>query len=230
MKAFLLIAGRGTRLRPLTDQVPKCLVPIKGEPLLGIWLRLCRKHGVTEVLVNLHHLADEVEAYLDANDFGVKVERFYEPMLLGSAGTVLANREFVRGEDCFLIIYGDNLTNADLTEMCRFHRGHGGLFTVGLFRTSRPRECGIVELGADGLVESFEEKPAEPRSNLANGGIYVADERLFEYIPAKESVDFGFDVLPRIVRKMYGYVIEEYLVDIGSPENYELANRQWDGL
>jgi mannose-1-phosphate guanylyltransferase len=230
MKAFLLIAGRGTRLRPLTDQVPKCLVPIKGEPLLGIWLRLCRKHGVADVLVNLHHLADEVEAYLDANDFGVKVKRFYEPRLLGSAGTVLANREFVRGGDCFFIIYGDNLTNVDLTEMCRFHRRHGGLFTMGLFRTSRPTECGIVELGADGLVESFEEKPAEPRSTLANGGIYVADERLFEYIPGKEFVDFGFDVLPRIVRKMYGYVIEEYLVDIGSPENHELANRQWDGL
>lgn len=230
MKAFLLVAGKGTRLRPLTDTIPKCLVPVKRTPLLGIWLNLCRIYGITDVLINLHHLPDEVENYINSNSFGINITTFYEENLLGSAGTVLANKGFVKDERYFFIIYGDNLTNINLRKMLEFHVKHGGIFTMGLFKTELPQVCGIAEINEGNIITSFVEKPANPSSNLANSGIYVATEELFEYIPKKEYADFGLDVLPRLTGKMYGYIINEYLLDIGIPENYKWANEEWEGL
>lgn len=230
MKAFLLIAGKGTRLKPLTDHMPKCLLSINGMPLLGIWLTLFKKYGVTEILVNLHHLSRMVEDYLKNNNFGVRVTTFYEPSLLGSAGTVLANKDFVKKEEAFFIIYGDNLTNIDLVEMAKFHKDQNTMFTMGLFRTQRPEQAGIAEIDDDNSITSFVEKPSNPISNLANAGIYIANKELFNYIPRKEFVDFGFDVLPGLVGKMSGYIIEEYLTDIGNHDSYCLANQVWKGI
>ncbi len=230
MKAFLLAAGRGTRLRPFTDAVPKCLVPIKGVPMLGIWLDLCRNYGITDVLVNLHHLPDMVEDYIEGNSSGLNITIFHEEKLLGNAGTVSANRGFVRGERSFFILYADNLTNINLGKMMEFHLRHEGIFTMGLFETQWPEACGIAGINGDNVVTSFVEKPVAPVSNLANAGIYVANEELFDYIPQKESIDFGFDVLPGLVGKMHGYVIKEYLLDIGKPEDYKRANEEWSGL
>ena len=230
MKAFLLAAGRGTRLKPFTDTVPKCLVPIKGTPILGIWLDLCRNYGITEILVNLHHLADMVEDYIETNSCGLDITVFREETLLGSAGTVTANRDFVREEKAFFILYADNLTNVNLERMMEFHLKNDSIFTMGLFETARPEACGIAKINGDKLITSFVEKPAEPVSNLANAGIYVAGQKLFDYIPQKEPVDFGFDVLPGLVGRMHGYVIEEYLLDIGKPDDYKRANKEWGGL
>jgi mannose-1-phosphate guanylyltransferase len=114
--------------------------------------------------------------------------------------------------------------------MVDYHMERGGILTVGLFRTEAPQECGIAEIDRDSVITSFTEKPSDPVSNLANAGIYVAGEELFDHIPKKKFVDFGFDVLPGLIGKMYGYPIEEYLVDIGDPDNYKLANKQWEGL
>lgn len=230
MKAFLLAAGKGTRLQPLTNRIPKCLLPIKGTPLLGIWFALCRMYGITEILINLHHLSRVVENYLEGNDFGINITTSYEPNLLGSAGTILANKDFVEKEKHFFIIYGDNLTNMDLSKMTRFHEDSRGFFTLGLFPTGRPHECGIVTMDRNNIVTAFEEKPSCPASNLANAGIYVASRDIFNYIPHKDFIDFGFDVLPRIVGKMHGYKIEEYLIDIGNLDNYRRANREWNWL
>jgi mannose-1-phosphate guanylyltransferase len=230
MRAFLLAAGDGTRLRPLTETVPKCLVPIKGVPLLNIWFDLLKLHGVTVVLVNLHYLPHLVQHYINSNVSEINVRTFYEETLLGTAGTVLANRDFVRDERCFVIAYADNLTNVNLKRMVDFHVERGGVLTVGLFRAEAPEECGIAEIDGENVITSFTEKPTHPVSNLANAGIYIAGQELFDYIPMKKFVDFGFDVLPHLVGKMYGYVIEEYLIDIGDPANYKRANEQWEGL
>lgn len=230
MKAFLLAAGKGARLRPLTYKVPKCLLPIKGVPLLSIWFDLCRAHGISEALVNLHYLHHQVGEFIEHNTSGLKIATFYEKRLLGSAGTVLANRNFVRDEKAFFIIYADNLTNMSLSNMLKFHSHHKGVLTMGLFRTSLPEECGIAEMGANNIIRSFVEKPINPTSNLANAGIYLADEKFFDYIPEKEVVDLGRDVLPGLAGKMYGYVINEYFTDIGTPHNYKSANKEWKGL
>lgn len=256
MKAFLLAAGLGTRLRPLTERIPKCLVPINGKPLLQIWLELCQNHGITEILINTHHLPNKVEEYFKVNGYslsvnkdvkpgdgqltknlltngrkGLKVILSYESILLGSAGTLLSNRDFVENEDEFFILYGDNLTDADLTNLLMFHRGHGELFSMGLFKTDRPTTCGIAELDGKGKIISIEEKPKNPKTNLAAAGIYVASPEIFKCFPKfgeemNGPLDIGFHVLPKLIGHMYGYLINEYLLDIGDMESYQKAQRE----
>ena len=227
MKAFLLAAGKGTRLKGIAEGTPKCLVPIQGKPLLHYWLTLCKAYGITEVLINVHHLADRVLGYLAASDSGIRVIPVYEKSLMGTAGTVAANRGFVQGEDHFFIFYADNLTNMNLQRFLDFHRRNDAVFTMGLFRTQSPRECGIATLDKDNRVIKFREKPPVPETNLANAGIYLAGQDLFDHIPDKETIDFGYDVLPGLVNRMHGYIIDEYLVDIGTPESYQRAQREW---
>jgi mannose-1-phosphate guanylyltransferase len=227
MKAFLLAAGKGSRLWPITEHMPKCLVPIKGKPILQIWLQLCSRYGIEEVLINLHHFPDRVRDFINHLTWDLKITLFYEERLLGSGGTVLANHEFVKNEERFFVFYADNLTNVDLNQMINFDDVHPGHLTMGLFRTDSPEKCGIAEINQDSLVVGFEEKPKNPKSNLANAGIYLAKREIWEYIPHKEFIDFGFDIFPRLVGKMYGYEIREYLLDIGTLEDYKKAQETW---
>lgn len=235
MKAFLLAAGEGRRLRPLTERLPKCLVPIRGTPLLAIWLHLLEQHAITEVLINLHHAFEHVLDFLRLHRTALRIEPVHEPRLLGSAGTVLANRHFVEGESDFLIIYADNLTTVDLGRMVRFHRERRLPATIGVSVTDRPWEKGTVLVDDDGRVTEFVEKAPQPRSNLANAGIYVATPPMLDRLAAwrpggGEAFDFGLHVLPRLVPDLCAYRIEEYLVDIGTPEAYEAVQASWPGL
>ncbi len=237
MKAYLLAAGPGTRLRPLTDRVPKCLVPVGGEPLLGRWLRACRLGGVDEVLVNTHHIPEAVQAFVEGpgRAHGVRVRLHHEESLLGSAGTVRATRDFVDSEESFFIIYADNVSDVDLARMHQWHTRHDGLVTVGLFRTPFPERCGVAVLDEQGGLVGFEEKPLRPASPWASAGIFVArppllerlDEIAGEHCAAAGALDFGYHVLPRLVARgeAKGYRIEEYLMDVGTPEGYVEACR-----
>lgn len=230
MKAFLLAAGEGRRLRPLTDRLPKCLVPIAGMPLLGIWLRLLEAHGVSGVLVNTHYLADQVSAFLETWPTSMEVVTAYEPRLLGSAGTVRANRGFVAGEDRFFVIYADNLSNVDLSAMARFDAERPEPVTIGVVPTDRPREKGTVVIDPEGRIVAFDEKVERPRSNIMNAGIYVVDRQLFDELPEPGPsglLDFGYDVLPRLVPRLAAYRIPEFLMDIGTPEAYAEAQITW---
>jgi len=232
MKEFLLAGGLGERLRPLTLQIPKCLVPIHGVPLLEIWLRLCERHGIDEVLLNVVQHPERVQGFLDSRPRGrTRVHFVREERPIGTAGTVLANRAFVAGEESFWVIYSDNLTSMILDRMLVFHRGHDGPLTMGLFRAADPRAAGIVELDKSGRVVSFEEKPHQPWSYLANAGIYVVRQAVLDLIPSGwPLVDFGHDVLPRLVGKMYGYRIPEYYLDVGTPAALAQAEADWGSL
>ena len=224
MKAFLLTAGLGTRLHPITLTLPKCLVPIAGKPLINWWFESVQKAGVTEVLINLHHLPDRVIEHVNALDTNIKVTYAYEPELLGSAGTLRANKSFVQDQKAFFIIYADNLTNTSLSNLYDFHITQPHAFTMALFETNNPRGGGIVLLNQSFTITSFEEKPANPISNLANAGLYVASPEIISLIdPAKTPADIGFDVLPLLVHKMSGYKINDYLIDIGTHKNLEKA-------
>jgi mannose-1-phosphate guanylyltransferase len=228
MKAYLLTAGLGTRLYPITQTLPKCLVPIGGKPLIDWWFESMQKAGVTEVLINLHHLPDLVMAHVNALDTNIKVEFSYEPVLLGSAGTLFANKAFVANENSFFIFYGDNLTNTSLSNLYDFHVAQPQDFTMALFETNNPSGCGIVSLNEHFTVTHFEEKPANPVSNLANAGLYVASPKIISLIdPAKTPADIGFDLLPLLVGKMSGYKINDYLIDIGTHNNLEKARQDW---
>ncbi|HEX8816585.1 MAG TPA: nucleotidyltransferase family protein [Terriglobales bacterium] len=230
MKAFVLAAGHGTRLRPITDSIPKCLVPIQGVPLLEIWLEVCRRAAVDEVLVNLHAHADAVRSRLHQHANGMKVRLVEESVLLGSAGTLLANRDWVAGEDCFWILYADVLTNIDLNAMLAFHRSRSSLATIGVYRVEDPSRCGVVTFDDDFVVREFEEKPAHPKSSWAFTGVMVASPQLLNLIPDRSPVDLGFDILPRLTGRTTAYPVREYLLDIGTLENYHLAQRTWQGF
>ena len=226
MLAFLLAAGSGSRLRPITDSVPKCLVPIGGRPLIAYNLDLLSRHGITKVVVNGHHLHQKIADYLAATQFPFEVILTYEPTLLGSAGTLHANRKLADGAEDFFVLYADNLTNANLSQLGAQHRRTRSLATIGLFEAPVPSACGIVTLNADRLVAHFEEKPHRPRSNLAFAGLLIASRALLDQIPDTIPCDLARDVLPNLVGQIHGWRVEGYLRDIGTLASYQQAERE----
>ena len=225
VRALLAAAGLGTRLRPLTDRVPKCLAPIAGRPLIDYWFDRFEEAGIREVLINTHHLPEQVRAYIEGINRrgGFRVREAYEPVLLGSAGTVAANPDLADGAETVLIVYGDNLSGVDLRALLEFHRSHGDAVTMMLFRTPHPERCGIAELDGDGRVVSFEEKPKNPKGNLANAGIYAMTPEAYREAAEMKAFDLGFDVLPRFVGRMRGWEWGGYHRDIGTPESLRQA-------
>jgi len=227
-KAVLLAAGLGTRLHPLTQHTPKCLLEIGGKPLIDYWFDALRAAGVERVLLNTHHLPEPVRAHIA--EIHARCDRFrivesYEPKLLGSAGTLAANPDWADDASDVLIIYADNLSEIDLSALLAVHRSHTDPFTMALFRAAKPEACGIAELGADMRIIGFEEKPREPASDLANAGVYALTSAAYREIAEMRAFDLGFDVLPRFVGRMRGFPIEGYHLDIGTLENLETARR-----
>jgi mannose-1-phosphate guanylyltransferase len=230
LKALILAAGHGARLRPLTEKVPKCLLPVRGVPMLQLWLDLCAKHGITDVVVNAHANASQVRSFVQRYRGPVSVSVFEESELLGSAGTLRANRHKFENEPLFWVMYADVLTSANLDEMLACHLRTKTLATLGLYEVANPRACGIVTLDEVGIVREFAEKPLQPKGNLAFSGLMIGTPDVLNDIPAKPVCDIGFDLLPKLVGRMAGHRIREYLVDIGTLTVYEAAQRCWPGI
>jgi mannose-1-phosphate guanylyltransferase len=227
VKAFLLAAGIGSRLRPITDSVPKCMVLIDDRPMLDIWLDALDRAGVDEVLVNLHHLPDVVRHHLAMRTGSPAVRTFFEPELLGSAGTLTANRQWVAGEEFFLACYADNLTDFDLRTLIDAHLTHGAIATLAVFHSERPSAGGVVELDEAGRVIGFTEKPSEPVSDLTNAGIYAFHPSVLDEVDDVPPKDIGYDLLPRLVGRARAVPVEGYFRDIGTIEAYRLAREEW---
>jgi mannose-1-phosphate guanylyltransferase len=227
VKAFLLAAGVGSRLRPITDTTPKCMLAIADRPLLDIWLDAFDRAGVDEVLVNLHHLPDMVQRHVATRSGPPSVRTFFEPELLGSAGTLLANREWVEDEELFLACYADNLTDFDLRSLIDAHREHRTLATLTVFRSENPSAGGVVELDAVGRVTSFVEKPSEPVSDLTNAGMYAFHPSVLDDFDGMRPRDIGYDLLPRLVGRARAVLVEGYFRDIGTPDAYRRAREEW---
>lgn len=227
MKAFLLAAGLGSRLAPVTNYIPKCMVPICGQPLVDIWLDAFERAGVDEVLVNLHYLPEIVRDHLAARTSGPTIHTFWEPQLLGSAGTLAANRPWVEDEERFLVCYADNLTDFDLRSLLDFHERRVAMATLAVFRSERPSDCGIVELDERGQVVGFTEKPPRPVSDLANAGMYVFHPSVLDEIEGSPPQDIGYDLIPKLVGRAYAMLVDGYLRDIGHPGAYHRAQEEW---
>jgi mannose-1-phosphate guanylyltransferase len=227
MKAFLLAAGVGSRLRPITDTIPKCMVPIGGQPMLDIWLDAFDRARVDEVLVNLHHLPDVVRDHLRERAGTPGVRTFFEPELLGSAGTLVANRDWVDGDELFLACYADNLTDFDLSALVQTHREHGAIATLTAFHSDRPSAGGVMELDATGTVVGFQEKPADPVSDLVNAGMYAFHPSVLDELTGPPPCDIGYDLLPRLVGRAKAMPVAGYFRDIGTAGAYERAQREW---
>lgn len=227
MKAFLLAAGVGSRLRPITDTIPKCMVEIDGRPLLDIWLDAFDRAGVTEVLVNLHHRPDVVRQHIASRTGPPAVRLVFEPDLLGSAGTLLANRDWVAGEESFLVCNADNLTDFDLRSLAEAHQHQGAIATLTVFRSDQPWAGGVVETDAVGRVIGFTEKPAKPVSDLTNAGMYAFRPRVLDEIEGGPPRDIGFDLLPRLVGRARAVLVDGYFRDIGTVDAYRRAREEW---
>jgi len=206
------------------------MVPIRGVPLLEIWLQTCKRFGINEVLVNLHAHAESVRQYLRRSANGIRVSVVEESELLGSAGTLRANRDWIASEECFWIFYADVLNRADLENMMKAHQLRKPVATLGVYRVSDPERCGIVTVGEDGMIHEFVEKPANPASNLAFSGLIIGTPDLVDVIPERVPADIGFHVLPRLTGRMLAFPIDDYLIDIGTMENYLTAQATWPGL
>lgn len=226
MRALLLAAGLGTRLRPLTEKIPKCLVPIGGKPLLEIWLDRLSAAGIGPFLVNTHYLAEQVEEFVEFNFYKPVVTLVREDNLLGTAGTLINNLKFFEASDG-LLIHADNYCLANFAEFQDAHsaRPPGCLITMMTFRTDNPSACGIVELDQRGVVVGFHEKVTNPPGNIANGAIYILSAEFLSELDRisclKTIRDFSLDVLPSFVGKIFTYETEEILCDIGTSQSYD---------
>jgi mannose-1-phosphate guanylyltransferase len=228
MKAIILAAGEGKRLRPFTENMPKCLLPINGKPLLEYWLDGLEMHKFSQVLVNGHYLPDILESYLTRAQrrYAFKIRYVYEAQLLGTGGTLKQNYAFVKNEEFFLVCHGDNFTNLNISDFVRFHRDKAAKLSVALYETNVPKQCGIVEqMDNRGRILKFVEKPDHPRSNLASAAIFLMSPDIIAYFPDEKVFDFSNKVLPLCQGEMFGYLINGFNIDIGTPDNYKLANK-----
>jgi mannose-1-phosphate guanylyltransferase len=230
MKAFLLAAGAGTRLRPLTEELPKCLLPIQGVPLLHIWLESCRASGINEVLINVHAHAGKIKDFIFANRYDTMVHIAEEPDLLGSAGTLVANSKFVASEKEFFILYGDVLTDANMSEMLADHHRSGQPTTLAIHQVDDPTKCGIVVTDSRNVIQQFVEKPQQPASNWAFSGLMITRPEVIQLVPQQRPADIGFHLLPKLVGNMNAYKLNGFLLDIGTLNSYRAAQDAWPGL
>ena len=220
-----MAGGEGTRLRPMTANQPKPLLPVANRPIMEHVLRLLKKHGFEETVVTVQFLAALVRNYFgDGEDVGMSLQYATEEMPLGTAGSV-KNAEDALKDSPFLVISGDALTDMDLTEMCRFHKENGALVTVGLTRVPDPLEFGIVIADEDGRIQRFLEKPTwgQVFSDTVNTGVYIMEPEVLAEVSAKESVDWSHDVFPKLMARgapIFGYVSDKYWEDVGTLESY----------
>ena len=207
------------------------MLPVGGRPILEHLIDLLRSHGVTEIAINLHYKPDAIVEYFgDGTRCGVSITYSLERELLGSAGAVKQLEAFFT--DTFLVLYGDVLTNLDLTGLVGQHQSTGAQVTVALYEAEDPTRCGIVELTAEGRIVRFVEKPAPGAvfSNLANAGIYVVEPEVIGQIPAGQPFDFGRDLFPVLIEQglaLQGHCAPGYILDVGSPERYRQAEADW---
>lgn len=227
MRAMILAAGEGQRLRPLTLHMPKPMVPVGGRPVLEHLLALLRLHRIDEVAINLHYRPDVIVDYFgDGKKFGVEITYSREVELLGSAGGVRALDAFLT--DTFVVLYGDVLTDIDISALVARHRVTGAAGTIALYEVSDPSRCGIAEVDASGRITRFVEKPAPGAvaGNLANSGILVLEPSVIREIPPGEPYDFGLHLFPRLLDQgvpLFGERLDGYILDIGSPDRLEQA-------
>lgn len=226
MRALLLSAGFGSRLKPITDFTPKCLVPINGKRLIDYWLEKLSDAGIERFLINTHYLNDKVEKYISSSKFSELIEVSYERELLLTAGTIVANKDFFQDKS-FMLIHADNLSICDFSNFinCHNNRPKGTEITMMTFQTDEPHNCGIVELDERGIVCDFHEKIENPPSSFANAAVYILEPTVIEFIEnlGKEKVDFSNEVLPRYMGRINTFFNDVYHRDIGSLSSYGLA-------
>lgn len=229
MKAVIMAGGEGSRLRPLTTNLPKPMLPLANRPMMEYVVDLLRHHGITEIVVTVAYMADTIQAYFgDGSEFGVHMVYAAEQVPLGTAGSVRNAMEHL--DERFIVISGDVLTDIDLDEVVAAHERAGALATIGLVRVPDPLEFGIVITREDGSIERFLEKPSwgQVFSDTINSGVFVMEPEIFDHIEPDRPVDFSGEVFPALLEAglpVFGAVVEGYWEDVGTLEAYLSAHR-----
>ena len=230
MKGMILAGGLSTRLYPLTKDLPKPLVPVLGRPVVAHVLDYFKRHGVDDVIINVHYFPDAVRGYIgDGSAWGVRVEYLHEPELMGSAGAVRAVAD--RFKETFVVIGCDDVTDIDLPAALDFHKQHEAEATIVLAEVDDISQYGAVVSAPDGSILEFQEKPAKgtERSHLANTGVYIFEPQLLQRIPPNTFYDFGKQVFPELLRDrgaFYGMAQSAYWCDMGTPAEYRRAHME----
>lgn len=230
MKAMVLAAGQGTRLRPLTDKRPKCLMPIAERPLIEWTLNWLKGHGITECVINLHYLQEQVKNFVrDGSRFGLEIRYSFEPELLGTAGAVKKVADFF--DEPFYVIYSDNFSQWDIGKLKQTHENHGAVSTIAVHWREDVTQSGVVEMGSGDRILGLVEKPSADvvTSHFVNAGFYYLEPGVFNYIPEGEFCDFAYDVFPAMLKageKLYAVKMDEPIIGIDTTEAYEKAN-EW---
>ena len=231
MKAFIMAAGVGTRLEPLTMAVPKPMVPVCNLPVMLYNIELLKKYGIKEITANLHYFPEQIQGYFkDGKDLGVKINYSFEEELMGTAGGVLKMAKTCDKPFCaFIVLSSDVLMDIDLKKLIDFHKKKKALATVALVEVDDPSEYGVVILDDNGKISSFQEKPKKEKalSRLANTGVYIFEKEVLSMIPDDKFYDFGRQLFPELVKKkkaFYGCNSKDYWIDIGTVNNYVKAN------
>lgn len=226
MKALLLAAGLGTRLQPITNIVPKCLVPIHGKPLLQYWLESLVAAGISEILINTHYLPQLVENFIKNSEYKKYVTLVYEDKLLSTGGTLLKNKDFLNNDD-ILMAHADNLCLCDFKAFIQayYTRPKNTEMTMMTFTTDIPETCGIVEIDKNNIVKRFHEKIQNPPSNLANAAVYILSNKILTFLTSlnKEIIDFSTEIIPNFIGRINTYHNNIYHRDIGNLQSYALA-------
>ncbi len=213
-------------MRPLTETIPKCLLPLAGKPLLEYWLELLTAIGVNEILINTHYLSNQVESYVNHSKFKDKVILTYEEELLHTGGTLLKNRTFF-DESPFFVIHADNFSHCDYQQFIDAHRKRPveTIATMMTFDCSNPKECGVIKTNKQGIMTHFFEKVTEPPTNRANGAVYLFEPEIFDLLlmQKKELIDLSNDIIPKLAGKMFTFHNDNCHIDIGTEKNYQLA-------
>jgi len=229
MKALFLAGGFGTRLKPITNDLPKPMVPIIGKPLLEINIERLKKHGVDEVVLSTCYKPKKIERYFkDGREFGVKISYISEDIPLGTAGAIKNAQSFF--DEAFLVFNADILSDIDISEMIRFHKEKGALATIAVTQVDNPSDYGVIEHDENGFITSFKEKPKphESSSNLINAGVYIIEPQLLDEIPSGRAVSIERETYPMLLQKGYKIALYNrcsYWLDLGTPAKYLKANK-----
>lgn len=234
-KAMILSAGQGTRLRPLTDQIPKCMVPLRGKPILEHILAWLGRYGVSEVVINLCHFPQKVQDYFgDGRNWGMRITYSLEEKPLGTAGGVKRAARFFDAP--FYVWYGDNVSTCRLDWLYQFHRSKRGIATLALHYRDDPTQSGIVDVDEQGRIRRFLEKPRSDQvfSHWVNAGILVLELSVLNYIPEEGHPDFGRDVFPAMLaagQPLYGHQLSpgENLLWVDTPADLRRAQQEMEG-
>lgn len=221
MRAIILAGGKGTRLLPLTETIPKPMVMICGKPLLQYQIELLKDNGITEITLIVNYLGEKIKDYFqDGTQLGVNIDYIFETEPLGTAGTIGKLAENLH-ED-FLVLYGDLLLNTDLKALVKFHKKHKGIGTLVVHPNNHPEDSDLLELSPDSIITAIHSKPHSNEliyHNLVNAAIYILNPKISNYIPKDVPSDFGKDIFPKLIldrQKLYGYRTHEYIKDIGT--------------